>query len=1056
MRRIHVVFSGVVLFALAVFTYTYVYSVEQGGRETIRLATGSEGGTYHAFGRAFSQNAEIDIELVETAGSVENLELLRSGEVDFAVVQGDMAEMSAQGLGGESRFDDYAYVASLFPEYVQVLVPVQSGVAVLGDLRGTSICVGPPGSGTYVHANQILQEAGLRAGIDYFPVTLPVGDCLTQMVNPPAPVIAEEEESDGGEIDAEEAADGQQTEQPAEVVELGAGPIAATFTVSAGLVAPSDAALRQLQLSQEIASALFSQAHDYRLVTPSTQAGQQLAVQAYLLTNVNQPASTVDRVTGALIDGWARLRQAIPGQPAFDVREPGGMIEYHSAARSEFEQAGLLPAIPMAIYIASGLALAVVVGWAFYHRITRTKYDRLGNLQARKLGRKVLDFLSYVIVAIFIIASAIAAFLFLLLEVEDAFAVAQGSLSPFAQLDAMDAFVWMITYIGSGFTADNIYPASFLGKIIVAILAIAGIATPLGYMYSRIQKVENRKQRAIEGREKSTQKGHILICGWNEKASGIIYALTGDNIATARDVTIVANCHEFLPLQEHDFDQKRVFYCCGSPASRKALVAANAADASAVIVLADFSAANSQNKVGILAAMNAHGLAPHAHICAELEFAENFDAFRVSGCKGFVFDRLVAIRLATTALRSPDLVDYVFDSLTFNKGKTDRLFSKPVSELSQALGKDAMSVADLRRSKIGAGVNIVGVFDRPIRSDKLTVSICPDPNQRTIVDVDFRKRELKKDATIVYSAASRRKIDDHAKGHSPQPVESPQFLLEDERELSVCVVTGKRTLVDLEEQLRCYYDKRLKFHPVDLDAGAMQIEAILDTLPDHLDSCIILQTTDGRTDHSSMEDVHEADSDQILRTKIMADVRRRWKQRHGLGEDDKAWPIMAEITIKENDAALKSAGADRVLACSVLAERFLAKQATDKGHVTDFLMAAMNLQDSVHLHAHTVREGDGFCGERWDRLLSTQIDGARILAWRPHKAEELENELQDYGFHFRTVIDRRIASKHEMAAAGDIIILLRRRATAYENASLREVGDALGHDEERSQEHEVA
>jgi TRAP-type uncharacterized transport system substrate-binding protein len=56
----------------------------------IRLATGQEGGGYDTFGKEYQARLEkmgLEVELVHTQGSIENLELLARGDVDVAFVQ---------------------------------------------------------------------------------------------------------------------------------------------------------------------------------------------------------------------------------------------------------------------------------------------------------------------------------------------------------------------------------------------------------------------------------------------------------------------------------------------------------------------------------------------------------------------------------------------------------------------------------------------------------------------------------------------------------------------------------------------------------------------------------------------------------------------------------------------------------------------------------------------------------------------------------------------------------------------------------------------------------
>ena len=76
----------------------------------LRIATGSASGAYHAFGQHFAselQRSGIELEIVATAGSLENLDLLEAGEVDLALVQAGAVEARTA-----DRDDDEAPVSA--------------------------------------------------------------------------------------------------------------------------------------------------------------------------------------------------------------------------------------------------------------------------------------------------------------------------------------------------------------------------------------------------------------------------------------------------------------------------------------------------------------------------------------------------------------------------------------------------------------------------------------------------------------------------------------------------------------------------------------------------------------------------------------------------------------------------------------------------------------------------------------------------------------------------------------------------------------------------------
>jgi TRAP transporter TAXI family solute receptor len=123
--------------------------------KVIRLAAGTRGGGYDAFARALKPELAKDgfrLEIVPTAGSVENLRLLEARRVDVALVQG--------GTVGRDR-DDLRSVCSVFFEPLWVLHGTGIAMEDLRDLRGKRVAVGAQGSGTRVLAVTLLRANGL-------------------------------------------------------------------------------------------------------------------------------------------------------------------------------------------------------------------------------------------------------------------------------------------------------------------------------------------------------------------------------------------------------------------------------------------------------------------------------------------------------------------------------------------------------------------------------------------------------------------------------------------------------------------------------------------------------------------------------------------------------------------------------------------------------------------------------------------------------------------------------------------------------------------------------
>jgi len=141
--------------------------VEPAPPARIVLATGSEQGAYHAYGGAIGrvlQRYDIEVELRPSAGSVENLALLRDGRADVAFVQGGTVPPDAR--------DALRGIASLYYEPLWIFHRAKQPLERLSGLAGRRLHAGVPGSGTRALARTLLAANGVdeaRAGFSDLP-----------------------------------------------------------------------------------------------------------------------------------------------------------------------------------------------------------------------------------------------------------------------------------------------------------------------------------------------------------------------------------------------------------------------------------------------------------------------------------------------------------------------------------------------------------------------------------------------------------------------------------------------------------------------------------------------------------------------------------------------------------------------------------------------------------------------------------------------------------------------------------------------------------------------
>jgi TRAP transporter TAXI family solute receptor len=143
-----------------------------GGGDRISIATGGTGGVYFVYGGALADQITQNVEGVEataeaTSASVDNMQLIGDESSDVAFT---LADTAADAVEGREEFGGRPFpaqaLAQLYTNYTQVVAPAGSGISSIEDLRGSSVSVGSPGSGTEIIALRVLEAAGIDPDSD--------------------------------------------------------------------------------------------------------------------------------------------------------------------------------------------------------------------------------------------------------------------------------------------------------------------------------------------------------------------------------------------------------------------------------------------------------------------------------------------------------------------------------------------------------------------------------------------------------------------------------------------------------------------------------------------------------------------------------------------------------------------------------------------------------------------------------------------------------------------------------------------------------------------------
>lgn len=141
---------------------------DDGGKKFLNIATGGTAGTYYPIGGAMAEILNKDIKGMNasaqsTGATVANINMLKDGSVDLAIVQNDITYYAVNGteMFQDKKVDNIRGIATLYPETCQFVTLDSSGIKSIKDLKGKKVAVGAAGSGAEANARQILEAYGI-------------------------------------------------------------------------------------------------------------------------------------------------------------------------------------------------------------------------------------------------------------------------------------------------------------------------------------------------------------------------------------------------------------------------------------------------------------------------------------------------------------------------------------------------------------------------------------------------------------------------------------------------------------------------------------------------------------------------------------------------------------------------------------------------------------------------------------------------------------------------------------------------------------------------------
>lgn len=302
-------------------------------QEEYLLSTASTGGTYYPVGVAIATLVKvrlqasdgINMSAISSAGSGENVRLMRDNEVQFAILQGLFGAYAATGTGtlaSEGPQENLRSIAMLWQNVEHFVM--RRGDAPTGtiddiaNVKGRTVSMGLQNSGTLESNNVLLTNLG-------YPLT--EFDLAYMGYNP--------------------SADALQNNQIAAMSTPGGVPVAGVARAFAAL--GGDAVLLNFTDEQiERANGEFTGLWTPFPIPAGTYPGQEADVVTvgqpnFLAVNADVPEETVYKITKAIFENLPFLQAIHPAtnEMSLDVALDGLPMPLHPGALRYFEEAGL-------------------------------------------------------------------------------------------------------------------------------------------------------------------------------------------------------------------------------------------------------------------------------------------------------------------------------------------------------------------------------------------------------------------------------------------------------------------------------------------------------------------------------------------------------------------------------------------------------------------------------------------------------------------------------------------------------------------------------------------
>lgn len=614
-----------------------------GEKVTLRLATGSRTGVYYPMGCGIKKVIEeawldeVEVEVVQTTGALENLNLIDKGQVDFALVQNDTAYYFSTGQSMFSLPSNSALaIASLYTEYIQIVATRISNIEHLHQLKGRRIRTGSPPENVRNSATVIFSLDGWHAG-DLTDIRCKFSEARDMLLN--------------NSLDA---------------AVITAGIPTPLLTEKTNGVALQDH-VRLIPIEEGLANRLI-RAFPYFVYTtiPANTYGNPrpvntVGVRAILVARHDLehsgrqlPANFVGTLTRLIFEKeeTIRLRHGVEGADlsshhiTFDEGLYGildhrlkPIIPIHPEARAYYLEKGLLSK--------SLSDYAGTIIWSCVCLVALFQVIKYRSAIRRFAQNHIHVRLVLIFVCLYIIGT-LAMF----------FCERYNNKS----FESLGESFWSITiYVLSGF--EDRYPVTWPGRVISIMIFVLSMVF-LGAVAGRFAAAFLKRE---ELRMPKDVSNHIVICNWNERGKRVITELRHPEGKPDADIVIVHN-NVTNEKQRKDLPHfNKVYFIDSDPIRHGTLKKARVSVADTVIVLSDADSPDPDAKSAmIILALLSECKSRRPHIITEVVNADNCQHLKDAGADETICTTEIGVGILAHCAVNKQLSVVYKDLLTYS------------------------------------------------------------------------------------------------------------------------------------------------------------------------------------------------------------------------------------------------------------------------------------------------------------------------------------------------------------------------------------------------------